>query len=537
MNTKTSSKKNRDELIYTNMQQKLDIVLIQSPVWLIESPPYNIALLSAILRKNQIRVKCFDLNIDLYDYCKNGPERNNWLDNETMNCWMHQDFIKSFIDKHSSFINDYISMILKRQPMAIGFTSQISSLNFSAELARLFKKKNPAIKIIFGGPACYKNCRGENILNDFPWVDAISFGEADDSLLEMIQNLKHKGTLAPVRGFAYRDAEGKIIDANDSPIVNNMDNLPPADFSDFNFEKYLKKRLPISTCRGCPNQCVFCNDKKQWKKYRFRSAENIYQEMVFQKERCPQLESFYFNDSIINGNIKELSKLCDLLISGRLGLQWCGQATIRPEMTKDLLAKLKLAGCETLSYGVESASDKVLMLMRKRHSRENAQEVIRLTYEAGIYVTFNIIVGFPGEGEEEFMETVDFLKENIKYAKHVAMTLLYFNKDTDIVEQKENYGVTIPQGEDWHIFWYTKDGKNNYEERMRRMEVYKSIVEDKSVLSLSNVDINIKVGDISFQKNDLVSALKYYRRAASLDKDCIKKEIIDKKISLCLYKQ
>ena len=76
----------------------------------------------------------------------------------------------------------------------------------------------------------------------------------------------------------------------------------------------------------------------------------------------------------------------------------------------DLLKKMKKAGCEILSYGFESGSQKILDNMKKGIKVEQAENAIRLTRKAGITVTGSFMIGMIGETEETMKDTVDFIK-------------------------------------------------------------------------------------------------------------------------------
>lgn len=173
--------------------------------------------------------------------------------------------------------------------------------------------------------------------------------------------------------------------------------------------------IPIVTSRGCVNRCTYCAERVFWKNYRFRSAENVYTEIKHQHDTLGK-NSFYIVDSLINGNMKELERLCDLIIKDNtLRIYWGGKAAIRPEMTRGILQKLYKAGNRSIVYGIESGSDKVLQDMGKRFDIELTTKVIKETHESGIAVGTFWIIGFPTEKEEDFEETIRFIRTNKAY--------------------------------------------------------------------------------------------------------------------------
>lgn len=202
---------------------------------------------------------------------------------------------------------------------------------------------------------------------------------------------------------------------------------------------------------------------------------------------------------------------------------------MRPEMTPGLLNKMKKAGCKVISYGLESGSDNVLKLMRKGYTSESAERVIRDTFRAGIYTIFNIIVGYPGETEDDFNETNDFLIRNVQYANEIAMSPLLLLKGSYIYDHAGDLGICLPDA-DAQLCWFTSDGQNTYEVRLRRLEAYKEIVRGKAYCTRSDSDTNIEVGDMMFQKGEFQKALDSYQKARALNKDPNKVNTIEERI-------
>lgn len=459
----------------------MKIVLIQCPSWTTESPPYALALLIAALKQNGHEVVPFDFNIELYRLCKGITNQNSVINGESWmmdfrgNVWYEEDKVLDFINAHQFFIEELIDSVINSNAQIIGFSVQSTSKFFSLEIARRIKEKDNTKIIVFGGPLCFKNCYGEDILKFFPFLDLVCFGEAEEALPRLISNIENignGGSLNNLKGFSYRLNNGAIIDGGDNQLIEHLDEVNFADYSNFNPEKYTKKLLPISTSRGCINKCSFCHESTHWKIYRRRSAENIFAEITYQLKKNPHIENFWFNDSLINGDIKMLNELCDLLISKKVKIEWGGQGMIRKEMTKDLLQKMKTAGCTIISYGVENGSNKILNLMRKNnYTAELAEEVIQDTFEIGLDVIFNVIVGFPGETESEFKDTIDFVQRCKKYASHIELNTLLLLKGSYLYNNLAEFNIA-PTGEDadLQLKWRTNDDLNTYTIRKKRLQ-------------------------------------------------------------------
>ena len=456
----------------------MKIALIQCPSWTTDSPPYSLGMLCAILKKSGHEVKCFDFNIKTFNYCKNiqainhkGINRDSWCTDQRGNIWYEEDKVLAFIDENRELIRSFIDAVLDYDPRIIGFSTQSTSKAFSLKLASFIKEKNKNKFVVFGGPLVFQNCYGPDILKHYPFIDAVSFTEADLTFPVFLDNFEKNGLMQAVPGFTVKSPSGEIIVGETPDSVDNLDELPFADYSEFNLKDYVKTLIPISTSRGCINRCSFCSESPHWRRYRKRSAQNILKEMKQHLEKYPQTNEFWFNDSLINGDIKMLGELCDLIISENMKIRWGGQGMIRKEMTGGLLRKMKKAGCYIISYGVESGSNKILVLMRKGYTAKLAEKVIRETHNLGIDVIFNIISGFPGEDENTFLETKAFVQRCRNYACHIELPVYLLLKGSYIYNNLDEFNIApINYNGNWQLEWETKDGKNTYPLRVARMK-------------------------------------------------------------------
>ena len=80
----------------------------------------------------------------------------------------------------------------------------------------------------------------------------------------------------------------------------------------------------------------------------------------------------------------------------------------RARISKELLKKMKDAGCQYICYGIESGNDDVLRNIKKGITREKASEVVRMTRDVGIDCTATFIIGSPTETFSRVQETIEF---------------------------------------------------------------------------------------------------------------------------------
>ena len=450
--------------------------------------------------------------------------------------WYSNDFVRELINAHSKFIDQSVQQILKIDSRVVGFT--VTGLNriFSEEVARRIKQKDKGKIVLFGGPHCFRLEINKVLLHVNPDLDAICHHEGEKALPNLLDLIKKDGRLGYCPGIAFRNENNEIVDCPDIELTEDLNSLPFADYSDFSLDDYHangepdRRSIPISTSRGCVNKCAFCSESISWAKYRFRSADNIFNEIVFQCTRYPDIKSFFFNDSLINGNLGSLEALCDLLISNKINIRWGGQAIIREGMSRELLLKMKKAGCVHITYGVESLSPKILKMIGKRFDPELAQRVIRDTAQADIKNSVTIIVGLPTETDEDVLMTADFLKRNKDFISNILFHLFMVARGTFIYNHRDDFGIELE--DDYNsVRWHSKKEINTLEKRLQVLEFYnKYIGESKSFYSPE--DYYLFIADKYFEKKDYAGALKNYLKAQEINKDSFKTEFIKEKITL-----
>jgi len=302
----------------------MKVILIQCPSWCEFAPPYALALLSACLRQQGHEVYGFDLNIKLYNHVKSVERKEAWGTSGGSNSWFEHNYVLNLMDKHKGYIDSLIQQVLNIGAPVIGFSVQDTTRIFSEEFARRIKEKDRDKIIVFGGASCFKNSIYYMDFLRRPYVDALCLREGEFAFLDFLKEVESKGEISFCPGFAYRDKKENVRDCGEKELITDLGVLPFADFSDFQLEEYETRTLPISTSRGCIYSCAFCNEAPFWERYRSRSASNIFAEMSHQLIKNPSVENFFFNDSLINGNIDMLDELADLIIKNKLKIRWGG---------------------------------------------------------------------------------------------------------------------------------------------------------------------------------------------------------------------
>lgn len=435
------------------------IALISCPMWDIEFPPYNIALLSAVLRENNFEVDCLDFNRDLYKLASDEHYLWSLLFIPPHAFLQVQDKIEQLFERKKIIINNFIAQL---EPYGIlGFTLLYTNIIFSIKLIKEIKKSFPQKIILAGGPSCFRNFNPEYLMK-YHCFDAICCGEGELALPELLSKIRN-GKEWDTTGFFIKKGPD-YVDCGSRELVSNLDELP---FADYRFLNDKTEKLSISTSRGCIYNCSFCHEKAHWSKFRHRSAESVVEELFLSKSRFPSLQFVFFNDSLINGGMKEFEKFCDLMIDKNLGINWGGHIVVRKEMTKEFIKKMKRAGAERLNFGIDSGSDVVLKSMNKSFNLDLALRVLKDTKEADISFSIDFVIGHPGETEEEFDKTYLFFEQMKQLTNRFVINPCYVLPGSDLYINHDRWGIILP--ENYVTDWFLSDGTNDSQIRMERM--------------------------------------------------------------------
>ncbi|GAG80072.1 unnamed protein product, partial [marine sediment metagenome] len=184
---------------------------------------------------------------------------------------------------------------------------------------------------------------------------------------------------------------------------------------------------------------------------------------------------------------------------------------IRPEMSYEVIKKMKLAGCEHIIFGIESGSQRVLDLMKKHYRVEDADRIIRWMHKVGIIVTCNFMFGFPGETEEDFELTLDFIKRNAEYLDRVYPSRTYcaLEEFSYLNTHLEEFGIK-PNPPN-HLYWETIDGKNSYPERLRCCEEFCKLASSLGIEVGSGVQTSVEL-DRWFNLGNYYETIKDYEK-------------------------
>lgn len=333
--------------------------------------------------------------------------------------------------------------LLREKPAIIGFYVNLMTKINVIESVRFVKENLPATKVILGGPDVRYNSL--NYLTH--GADIIVYGEGEETMRELCEAIQESRSVDQIQGISFlRDHQ--LVETAEREKIKNLDELPVPNRGKINLQKYLdvwrthhgKNAMSVSTMRGCPYTCKWCSRAVYGLSYRRRSPEKVVEELLAIKEQYNP-DSLWFVDDVFTISHKWLSAFRDELTKHDLIIPYeC--ITRADRMNEEVIKILKETGCFRVWIGSESGSQKVIDLMDRRVDVQQVREMIRLSKKEGIEAGTFIMLGYPGETEEDIEETIVHLKE--ANPDHFTITVAYPIKGTDLYEEVEAHQTTNP---------------------------------------------------------------------------------------------
>lgn len=246
--------------------------------------------------------------------------------------------------------------------------------------------------------------------------DVAVVGEAERTVVRLVDHLEGRTALEDIPGIRFRTSDGRIEGSGPMLPTQDLDGLPrPIDAQHlFRPEWYAPdggEVIPggILTSRGCPARCTFCANYVTGRGFRFRSAEDVIDELSAYHERVGA-SFFPFWDDALTAHRPRLRTLCEAMAEGvRFPVRW--SAITRANMVRpELLEVMKRAGLVAVNFGVESGDDDILRAIKKGITTDTVVRALEWSKEAGLRTACNFMLGFPQESPEALERTLRFME-------------------------------------------------------------------------------------------------------------------------------
>lgn len=239
-------------------------------------------------------------------------------------------------------------------------------------------------------------------------VDVHICGEGEGPIVKFARGEKPTPEIVDINKIPFPDFEGAGIKHwLDRQLCSDEHYMYP-------FDK--PRVMPILSSRGCPYGCTFCFSPLG-KRYRQRSLDNFFEEVELLKEKY-DINILTILDETVGIDKPRLEALCKGLKKAKL--KWMTQIRV-DAVDADILKMMKSSGCFQLSYGVESASAKVLKSMKKGTTKAQIEKALSLTMKAGIGIQGGLIFGDKAETKDTWLESLNWSEQHKEY----TLNLMY----------------------------------------------------------------------------------------------------------------
>ncbi len=336
------------------------------------------------------------------------------------------------LNHHGGDIHELLGQAIRRHGIELFCTGGLSvHYHKIKELLRIAKGIKKEIITIVGGGLISSE---PHLMMEKLQIDFGVIGEGEETIIELVEAIRNKTALESVLGIIYRSPSGEIVRNKKRPPIQDLDSLPFPDYEGFEIEQYFDRQLPngkhyfypfdkprlipVISSRSCPFNCTFCFHPLG-KQYRKRSHENFFHEVSY------LVGKYAINSLVILDELFSLDPERAKAFSVKMRsyhLKWIAQFRV-DQVDREILTELKKSGLFYISYGLESASNKILRSMNKKTCVEDIEKALSITKEMKIGIQGNFLFGDPAETMETADETLEWWKRHHYYNINLSQVI------------------------------------------------------------------------------------------------------------------
>jgi len=318
----------------------------------------------------------------------------------------------------------------------------------TVEVSRAVKAWKKDFPVILGGwhPSLLPL---QTLETDF--VDVVVRGQGENTMFEVVQHLEDGASLQGIPGVGFK-RDGMPVFNPERPL-QPLAELPPKayELADFDaYERICGRRwaMYISSL-ACPFNCSYCTNAgvygRQWNGL---SADQVVKE-TFDITTRYRLEMLWIVDDNFLVDIDRALKIAEGLVRTGARFQWSIQTTtnLTARLSQDELRLFRRAGLHQICQGVDSASPKILQLMNKTFQDfDSIYQSAERCVKAGIRPSFNIIFAYPGEGNRERRQTIEFIMDVCRRYPGAEFWTNIFTPypGSPIMQHAQDNGIEVP---------------------------------------------------------------------------------------------
>lgn len=463
------------------MSDKAQVALVNMPFSFSKYPSIQLGTLSALLKSQGIPVDCHHLNVrfahkigvPLYEMiCEKRALFGEWLfsyllfrDNPKRTEYpkVFKPVFEQIARQSGHSIAYFEEMATKIAPQfltwalttidwgqytLVGFTSTFDQNVASLTMAKLIKDLYPNVTIVFGG-ANYDGEMGMEYFRAFPFIDHVVVGEGEVAFPALARQVLAKRSNGVPEGVAYRQ-DGQLRLTPNRALFSDFSKTGPPDYDDYyhllaelgGAAQGLDRILLYEGSRGCwwgeKHHCTFCGLNAQSMKFRAKSPDQVAQEMTYLSHRYDTAR-FRLVDNII-----DMTYIDQLF--GKFAANHCDLDVFietKSNLHKNQIRTLAVGGVKCMQPGLESLSLTQLKAMDKGVTPIQNIVCLKWSFYYRISVSWNILLGFPGETNEDYLRQIDLIPSLLHLQPPEATGKFWLERFSPYHARPHEYGVRM----------------------------------------------------------------------------------------------
>lgn len=270
-------------------------------------------------------------------------------------------------------INQYLKEL--ERPYIFGFSVLTATLRCALALSERLKKLYPDSVIIFGG--IHPTAMPDEVLS-YDSVDVVLRGEGEYIIEELYRCIKDQKDFSHLESISFR-RNRQIVHNKRSEIIADIDKLPSFPYHLFEGNPQYNLGIVVSS-RGCPYNCIFCSNRVTTNKaYRYRTAENVINDVSLLHDKYNQKKVTFLDDNFLVNKERIFNLTAEIRKRGlHKDMTFAFQAR-GDNANEEILKELYQSGFKSVFFGIETASNRLLKLIKKGETIEEIVEAVRLS--------------------------------------------------------------------------------------------------------------------------------------------------------------
>src|SRR5262245_40334933 len=314
----------------------------------------------------------------------------------------------------------------RAKPALVGLSVPFAGNLYGAfRIAQALKRSYPNITIALGGGYANTELRRVSDPRVFDFVDFITLDDGERPLLSLIELLSNRLSRESLCRTFYRK-DDRVLFVNDPKAANfSMNEVGCPTYRGLQLNRYLSildstnpmHRLwseghwnKLTVAHGCYwKQCTFCDVGLDYiGRYETTSTERLIQQ-IQQLIAETQRHEFHFVDEAAPP--AALKSMALALLEQNISISWWGNIRFEQAFTPDLCRLLAASGCIAVTAGLEAASDRLLVKMKKGITVNQTARVAAAFRSTGILVHAYLMYGFPSETVQETVDSLERVRQ------------------------------------------------------------------------------------------------------------------------------